>query len=255
MKISVISGGFDPLHSGHIAYIQSASKEGERLIICLNSDNWLENKKGKYFLPFKERKLILENLVGVDEVIDFEDDEFGSAINGILAVQKKYPEDEIVFCNGGDRNDGNIPEMSIEGINFLFSIGGDDKKNSSSWILNKWQYYFEERQWGAFFNLFETKNIKVKELIVDPGKSMSFQRHFKRNEIWLVSEGCCTVIYSNDIDNKNIKEIQLNRFDHYLIPVGHWHQISNHSNMKTHIIEIQYGEDCKESDIERQDKD
>tara|TARA_B110000008_G_scaffold159867_1_gene160559 strand:+ start:878 stop:1315 length:438 start_codon:yes stop_codon:yes gene_type:complete len=145
--------------------------------------------------------------------------------------------------------------MSVSGINFLFSVGGDDKKNSSSWILNKWQNYFEERQWGSFFNLFETKNIKVKELIVNPGKSMSFQRHFKRNEIWLVSEGCCTVIYSNDIDNKNIKEIQLNRFDHCLIPVGHWHQISNHSNMKTHIIEIQYGEDCIESDIQRLDKD
>ena len=56
-------------------------------------------------------------------------------------------------------------------------------------------------------------------------------------------------------DNKNIKELQLNRFDHYLVPVGHWHQISNLSNMKTHIIEIQYGEDCIESDIERLDKD
>ena len=122
MKISVISGGFDPLHSGHIAYIQSAAQEGQKLIICLNSDTWLENKKGKYFLPFKERKLILENLVGVDEVIGFQDDDLGSAINGLLAIQKKYPEDEIIFCNGGDRNDGNIPEMSLAGINFLFSV-------------------------------------------------------------------------------------------------------------------------------------
>jgi len=73
---------------------------------------------------------------------------------------------------------------------------------------------------GIFFNLFETKNIKVKELIVDPGKSMSFQRHFKRNEIWLVSEGSCIVSYSNDTDNKNIKELQLNKFDHYLVPIG-----------------------------------
>ena len=84
---------------------------------------------------------------------------------------------------------------------------------------------------------------------------MSFQRHFKRNEIWLVSEGTCNVSYSNDTENKNIKELQLNKFDYYLVPVGRWHQISNRSNMKTHIIEIQYGEDCKESDIERLDKD
>ena len=89
-------------------------------------------------------------------------------------------------------------KCAVSDIHFLFSVGGNDKKNSSSWILNKWQYYFEEREWGSFFNLFETKNIKVKELIVEPGKSMSFQRHFKRNEIWLVSEGQCKVSYSKE---------------------------------------------------------
>ena len=74
------------------------------------------------------------------------------------------------------------------------------------------------------FNLFEAKNVKVKELIViEPGKSMSFQRHFKRNEIWLVSEGSCIVSYTNNVNNKDIKELQLNKFDHYLVPVGHWH--------------------------------
>ena len=91
----------------------------------------------------------------------------------------------------------------------------------------------------------------MKELIVDPGKSMSFQRHFKRNEIWLVSDGSCIVSYSNDTNNKNIHEVQLNKFDHYLVPIGHWHQITNLSNVKTHIIEIQYGEACIEDDIER----
>jgi mannose-6-phosphate isomerase-like protein (cupin superfamily) len=80
---------------------------------------------------------------------------------------------------------------------------------------------------------------------------MSFQRHFKRNEIWLVSDGSCIVSYSNDTNNKNIHEVQLNKFDHYLVPIGHWHQITNLSNVKTHIIEIQYGEACDENDIER----
>ncbi len=70
--------------------------------------------------------------------------------------------------------------MSVDGINFLFKIGGDDKKNSSSSILKKWQNYHEERIWGAFYNLFESDDVKVKELIVDPGKGMSFQKHFKR---------------------------------------------------------------------------
>ena len=253
MKLIVVSGGFDPIHSGHIAYFNSAKSYGDKLIVALNSDVWLEKKKGRFFMPFDERKVIVESIKFVDEVIGFEDDDKGSCINALEEIKKSYPNDDIYFANGGDRDGKNIPEMSVLDIKFLFSVGGDDKKNSSSWILNKWQYYFEERQWGAFFNLFETKNIKVKELIVDPGKSMSFQRHFKRNEIWLVSEGSCTVSYSDDPIEKEKKQLQLNKFDHYLVPIGHWHQITNPSKVKTHIIEIQYGEDCIESDIERFD--
>ena len=254
MKIVVVSGGFDPIHSGHIAYFKYARDYGDRLIVALNSDAWLEKKKGRFFMPFEERKVILNSIKYVDEVVSFEDDEKGSCINALEAIKGSYPNDEIYFANGGDRDIKNIPEMSVSDINFIFNIGGNDKKNSSSWILKKWQYYFEERQWGSFFNLFETKNIKVKELIIDSGKSMSFQRHFKRNEIWLVSEGSCTVSYSDDPIEKEKKQLQLNKFDHYLVPIGHWHQITNLSNVKTHIIEIQYGEDCIESDIERLDK-
>ena len=254
MKLIVVSGGFDPIHSGHIAYFKSAKSHGDKLIVALNSDAWLEKKKGKFFMPFDERKAIIESIKFVDQVIGFKDDTKGSCINALEEIKKLHPNDDIYFANGGDRDKKNIPEMSVSDINFIFSVGGDDKKNSSSWILNKWQYYFEERQWGSFFNLFETKNIKVKELIVDPGKSMSFQRHFKRNEIWLISEGSCTVSYSDDPIKKEKEQLQLNKFDHYLVPIGHWHQITNLSNVKTHIIEIQYGEDCIESDIERMDK-
>ena len=251
MKLIVVSGGFDPIHSGHIAYLKSARSHGEKLIVALNSDSWLEKKKGKFFMPFHERKSIVEAIKYVDEVIGFDDDDKGSCINALEAIKKSYPDEEIYFANGGDRDGKNIPEISVFGINFLFGVGGCDKKNSSSWILNKWQYYYEERQWGSFFNLFESKNIKVKELIVDPRKSMSFQRHFKRNEIWLVSSGKCTVSYSaNPVDRKK-KEIQLNKFDHYLVPIGQWHQINNPFNEPSHIIEIQYGEDCIETDIER----
>jgi cytidyltransferase-like protein len=250
MKIIIVSGGFDPIHSGHIAYFKSARSYGDKLVVALNSDSWLENKKGKFFMPFNERKAIIESMSCVDEVIDFDDDDKGSAINALEKVKILYPDDNLFFANGGDRTNSNIPEMSVSGIEFLFSVGGDDKKNSSSWILKNWQYYHEERLWGSFYNLFEEEQVKVKELIVDSGKGMSFQKHFKRHEIWMVSKGSCIVNYSKD-DPDNKKSIQLNKFDHYLVPLGEWHQITNPFDETCHLIEIQYGEECIEDDIER----
>ncbi len=250
MKIVVVSGGFDPIHSGHIDYLKSARKHGDRLIVALNSDDWLINKKNKYFMSFSERKIILENITYVDEVIDFVDDDKGSAINAIQKIKNLYPDDKIIFANGGDRNKSNIPEMSLEDVEFVFSVGGDNKANSSSWILKNWQYYHEERIWGSFYNLFEDKDVKVKELIVGPGRGMSFQKHFKRNEIWLVSKGSCVVNYSED-DPEKRNSVTLKKFDQYNVPVGEWHQITNPFKEKCHIIEIQYGEACVEDDIER----
>ena len=252
MKIIIVSGGFDPIHSGHIAYFKSARSLGDKLVVALNSDQWLINKKGKFFMPFNERKAIIENFADVDIVINFEDDDLGSATNALIKVKEMFPEDDIAFANGGDRNKGNIPEMSVEGVEFIFSVGGDDKKNSSSWILKKWQYYHEDRIWGSFYNLFEGEGVKVKELIVDPGKGMSFQKHFKRHEIWLVSQGYCVVNYSKD-SPENREHVTLNKFDKYIVPLGEWHQITNPFEETCRIIEIQYGEEVVEDDIERID--
>lgn len=252
MKIIVVSGGFDPLHSGHIAYFKAAKKYGDKLIVALNSDQWLENKKGKAFMPFIERNEIIANLSCVDKVINFDDDKIGSAINALEAVKKLYPNDQIFFANGGDRDKSNIPEMSVDGVEFLFAVGGNDKKNSSSWILKTWQYYKEVRVWGKFYNLFEDSDVKVKELIVSPGEGMSFQRHLKRNEIWLVSKGSCEVNYSKDDPNKRESSI-LEKFDYFHVPIKEWHQITNPFDKPCHIIEIQYGLEVIEEDIERID--
>ena len=237
----LVTGGFDPLHSGHIAYFKAAkqlAKYGGKFWVGVNSDEWLQRKKGKPFMTFDERKSILQAIKYVDEVIHFEDDKKGSCINAIKKIKKSHPNDKIFFANGGDRNKHNIPEMSVAGIEFLFGVGGSDKKNSSSWILNNWQYYFEERQWGSF-------------LIVEPKKSMSFQRHLKRNEIWLVSEGECEVKSSDSKTLKNSQKVLLKKFDYFIVPLGQWHQIINSTNKQTHIIEIQYGDECIEDDIER----
>jgi len=249
-KIIVVSGGFDPLHSGHIAYFRSAAELGDLLVVAVNSDQWLINKKQKYFMPFSERSEIIKSLEMVDEVIDFEDDNIGSAISALKKIKKKYPNDKIIFCNGGDRKEDNIPEMKVEGIQFQFGVGGDHKMNSSSSILKGWEHEHEERVWGKFYNLFSDSRVKLKELIVTPGKEMSFQRHFKRSEIWFVSKGACKVNFSHSSPDKK-EVVELAADDVFHVKVGSWHQIINPSPEPCHIIEIQYGEATDEEDIER----
>ena len=88
MKLIIVSGGFDPIHSGHIAYFESAKSHGDKLVVALNSDSWLEKKKGKFFMPFDERKAIVESIKFVDQVIGFKDDTKGSCINALETVKK-----------------------------------------------------------------------------------------------------------------------------------------------------------------------
>ena len=250
MKVVVVSGGFDPIHSGHIAYFKSAKKLGEKLIVALNSDAWLIKKKKKFFMPFEERKTIVENMSMVDEVINFEDDETGSASQALEKIKGLHPNDEIIFCNGGDRTKENIPEMQVSNISFEFGVGGKDKKNSSSWILKNFQYEKKERVWGEFYNLFSNDFLKLKELIIKPKQGMSFQKHFLRNEIWFVSKGQCSVNFSKD-DPDNFEEISLHTEETFHVQKEAWHQIFNPFDEPCHIIEIQYGEETNEDDIER----
>ena len=87
-KIVMVSGGFDPIHSGHIYLIREASKHGE-VIVLLNSDKWLKIKKGSEFMTFKERKIIIKSIKNVINVISFDDSD-STCINGIKKVLKKY---------------------------------------------------------------------------------------------------------------------------------------------------------------------
>ena len=112
MKIVIVTGGFDPLHSGHIAYFKAARKLGDRLIVGLNSDEWLTRKKGRPFMPLQERMSIVGNLSVVDEVVIYNDDD-GSSCDAIKLVRQRYPTAELVFANGGDRTKDNIPEMVL----------------------------------------------------------------------------------------------------------------------------------------------
>ena len=138
-NIILVSGGFDPLHSGHIKLIQAASKYGD-VVVLLNSDKWLCKKKGKEFLPYSERKIIMGAIKSVIDVISF-DDLDKTCIDGIKKAISKYSSQKIKFANGGDRNDHTTPETIFcerNGIDTIWGIGGNNKSNSSSWILKKW---------------------------------------------------------------------------------------------------------------------
>jgi D-beta-D-heptose 7-phosphate kinase/D-beta-D-heptose 1-phosphate adenosyltransferase len=253
MKIVLVTGGFDPIHSGHIAYFKSARSLGDMLIVGLNSDEWLERKKGRAFMPWNERLCIVNNLQMVDEVFTF-DDEDGSAKSFIRQVRAHYPDAHLIFANGGDRTANNIPEMDIvdSNLTFEFGVGGEDKKNSSSWILTEWKAPKTQRQWGYYRILHEDgKEVKVKELTVDPGKTLSMQRHQERAEHWFVVEGTANVYTLNKSSDCELID-RYTKHQTLHIPKTQWHMLANETDEPLRIVEIQYGINCIEEDIERQ---
>jgi cytidyltransferase-like protein len=254
-KIILVTGGFDPVHSGHIAYIQEAGKLGDILVVGANSDAWLRRKKGREFMPWEERASVISSMKSVDRVINFDDTD-GSAKDAIRKIRQIYPDDQIIFANGGDRTNANIPEMEMLGemtnLEFMFGIGGEHKMNSSSWILQEWKAPKTERQWGYYRVLHENNvQVKLKELTVKPGKHLSMQRHKDRAEHWFVAEGVATVYTLNRKTDAELLGVY-NKFDHVHIEQTEWHQLANEGTAPLKMIEIQYGERCVEEDIERQ---
>jgi D-beta-D-heptose 7-phosphate kinase/D-beta-D-heptose 1-phosphate adenosyltransferase len=149
--IVLVTGGFDPLHSGHIEYFKAAKELGDELVVGLNSDEWLTRKKGRPFMAFKDRSAIIGALEIVDRVISFDDSD-DSACGAIYKLMATSGTVKILFANGGDREQTNIPEYETYGdhpnVEFTFGIGGTNKMNSSSWILDEWKTQKTERDWG-----------------------------------------------------------------------------------------------------------
>ncbi|MDR0556137.1 MAG: hypothetical protein LBG20_04015 [Holosporaceae bacterium] len=141
-KYYIVSGGFDPIHEGHIENIKESWAKSDGVIALVNSDAWLCRKKGHNFMNFNSRSVIVGNIKGVIDVMAFDDSD-GTACDGLRRARFKYPNDILVFAKGGDRNASNIPEVAIceeLGIeiryNVGFAISGNPKPNSSSLILS-----------------------------------------------------------------------------------------------------------------------
>lgn len=132
VKTVAVSGGFDPIHIGHIRMFKEARKLGDKLIVILNSDKFLKEKKGFVFMPFKERKEIIESIRYVDEVTPCFDKD-NTVCNTLSSLKPD------VFANGGDRKEGNVPEKPVcdkYNIEMVYNVGGG-KIQSSSWLTDR----------------------------------------------------------------------------------------------------------------------
>jgi cytidyltransferase-like protein len=123
MKTVLVSGGFDPLHSGHIEYFKAAKKLGDQLVVVIHSDAWLERNVGKVVMPRYDRSIIIENLKMVDSIIVLFNDNDDTAIDAIKHARMRYPDDEIIFAINSDSTSTTIPEMIVPNILFKFGVG------------------------------------------------------------------------------------------------------------------------------------
>lgn len=132
--IVAVSGGFDPIHIGHIRHFKEAKALGDELIVFLQTDRWLEKKKGYVFMPYEEREEIIKSIKYVDKVVKVIDKD--ETVSETLAKYKPK-----VFAKGGDRTEKNLPKKEIEvckknRIIIVYGVGGR-KVQSSSWLVNE----------------------------------------------------------------------------------------------------------------------
>ena len=140
--VVAVSGGFDPVHVGHVRMFEEARKLGDKLVVILNNDNWLKKKKGFVFMPQRERKEIIKALAAVDEVVLTDHQKNPEDMSVCESLQKVRPH---VFVNGGDRTRNNIPEVPVckaIGCKMVFNVGKGGKVQSSSWLLAKYAEKF-----------------------------------------------------------------------------------------------------------------
>lgn len=244
MRIVITSGFFNPIHRGHISYLNVAKSYADKLIVIVNNDKQVVIKKSVIFMSEIDRKLIVDNLKCVDESIIAIDNDI-SVCKTLEFLRKQYPNDELIFAKGGDRNINNIPEVNVckqNNIDLLFGIG-DEKTISSTDIKNRFENKVK-KPWGYYQYLINNINNWVKLLVVEPRQRLSLQSHNHRNEQWIIIDGKAKVQIDND-------EYILNTNDIVNINKNQKHRVTNNTNDYLYLLEFAHGELLSEDDIKR----
>ncbi len=248
---AIVSGGFDPVHVGHLRMFQDAKKLANKVVVLLNNDDWLIKKKGKPFMSQTQRKEILDEFNSITEVIIQKSSEKSSSL-AIKEFAVKNRNKKICYCNGGDRSDiKNILEASIcekFNIDLEFGVGGKEKIESSSELTKNYLGNVEIRPWGNYHIIAKNPGYQIKEIKVDQNSKLSLQKHKSRSEFWQIVKGESKITIED-------KEYFLKEKEHIYIPMNTVHRIENIGSEKLIFIEIQLGENLNEEDIIRLEDD
>ena len=255
-----VSGGFDPLHIGHVRMFEAARKLGDKLVVILNNDNWLKDKKGFAFMSQKERKEIIEMFPFVDKVI-ISDHKLGDSDQSVVRMLQKIK--PSVFANGGDRDKKDAgtkssslnPELELckkLGIKLVFNVGRGGKVQSSSWMIDEVSRHTRRsvRPWGEFYGWDSGATWYVKTIYVQPGKRLSLQYHKKRSERWVLVEGDATAVI---VENGKTVETPLNIGETFIVEKGMTHRLT--SEKGGILVEVAIGSAFDENDIVRVEDD
>ncbi len=250
-RLVAVSGGFDPLHIGHVRMFREARKLGDKLVVIMNNDHWLRMKKGFVFMPQKERAEIIGHLPFVDRVVftDHKKNDTDKSVSRTLA--KVRPD---IFANGGDRMSKNTPEVALcksLGIKMVFNVGKGGKVQSSSWMISNARRPASKsvRPWGEYYGWDQGGGWNLKTLYIKPNKRLSLQYHHHREEWWLLVEGDAMATVH---EGENAKTIPLKKGEVFRVGKKQVHRLS--SKRGGVIVEVAYGA-FDEDDIVRLEDD
>lgn len=259
--IVIVSGGFDPIHEGHIQYLKEASYLGKSVICILNNDEFLKRKKGYSLLNYDAREAILKSIRYVDFVVKQSNTESSDVCDDIRNIYEENillnDSTSIVFAKGGDRFNGEVPETEIckklgipiiDGlglkINSSSKIGSDLLSNiEASKVINK--------PWGNYKVIESAKDYQIKILTVNPNSRLSLQSHKNKSEFWYVLKGTASYHLEDEF-------AYLNTGFNLFIPHTKKHRLCNPTNEILQVLEIQKStnnECILETDIIRYEDD